>query len=362
MLRAAFALSFGLLAVAGLKAQPAAQTATQLASRISSLLPHRTISSLDLVNRSALPPSEWSSFRSQLDAGLRKAGVNVGAPGSPEPPLRVTLTESARGMLLVAEIGSGDARQVAIIPWNPPAAQDQPRIILTKQLLWMQPEPILDVLVLDSSSRMLVLSPNKITSYRLAGSAWMPNASASLVLPRPIPRDPRGRLEAAPGGFRAYLPGATCTGALQPDPSVTCAADNETWPDAQVRWVSDRNLLESTSAKGQFYTIANGLIAAADGHVEDAAGQPIAGTESWGSDLAAVDSACGSTIIASSASTDHDSVRAFENTIPASDPVALPGPETALWPAETRGQATLVVHNLQTGEYEAYRLGFACAQ
>ena len=47
---------------------------------------------------------------------------------------------------------------------------------------------------------------------------------------------------------------------------------------------------------------------------------------------------------------------------PASDPLPLPGPVTALWPAETRSQATLVVHNLQTGEYEASRLGLACTQ
>ena len=362
MLRAAFALFFGLLAAAGLKAQPLLQTASQLATRISPSLPHRAISSLDLADQSALPPSEWSSFRSQFEAGLKKTGINVAGPGSPEPPLRVTLSQSSHGMLLVAEIGSGDARQVAMIPWNPPAGQDQPRIILTKQLLLTQREPILDALVLDSGSRMLLLTPNAIASYKLAGTAWMPGASASLALPRPIPRDPRGRLESTPDGFRAYLPGATCTGSSQGNLQVSCSAGNELWPDAPVRWVTDRNLLESPSAKTQFYTLANGFFAAADGHIQDAAGQPVTGAESWGSDIAAVDGICGTTIIASSASSDHDSVRAFENTIPASDPLALPGPETALWPAETRGEATLVVHNLQTGEYEAYRLGLACAQ
>jgi hypothetical protein len=40
----------------------------------------------------------------------------------------------------------------------------------------------------------------------------------------------------------------------------------------------------------------------------------------------------------------------------------LPGPVTALWAAETGREVTLVVHNLQTGQYEASRLGLACAQ
>jgi hypothetical protein len=40
----------------------------------------------------------------------------------------------------------------------------------------------------------------------------------------------------------------------------------------------------------------------------------------------------------------------------------LTGPITALWPAETAGQATLVIRNSKTGNYEASRLGLACAE
>jgi hypothetical protein len=166
------------------------------------------------------------------------------------------------------------------------------------------------------------------------------------VLPRPIPRDPRGRIESTPDGFRAFLPGATCTGVVGPDLKINCAPGNETWPDAQVRWIADRNLLESDAAKAPFYTTAHGLFGGADG---------------WGSDIAPVDDACGG-IIASSA-TDHDNVRAYTTqAVPESDALALPGPVTALWSAETRGQVTLVVRNAQTGEYEASRLGLACSQ
>jgi hypothetical protein len=214
--------------------------------------------------------------------------------------------------------------------------------------------------LLDSNSQMLVLDTNKVASYNLSGGNWMPSATASLVLPRPIPRDPRGRLEAASDGFRAYLPGATCTGVLQPELKVTCEPGNEAWPDAQVRWVTGRNVLESDAVKGSFYTAANGIFAMAEGQGT--------GAEAWGSDIAAVDDPCGggAAVLATSTATDHDSVRTYhataDGTAPISDPQPLPGPVTALWPSEARGQATLVVRNLQSGEYAAYRLGLGCSQ
>ena len=73
-----------------------------------------------------------------------------------------------------------------------------------------------------------------------------------------MPRDPRGRLEIAAAALRVYLPGTTCSGVLQPSVIFTCAPSNEPWPlnprDAalQVRWVTDRNLLESDGVRGAF--------------------------------------------------------------------------------------------------------------
>jgi hypothetical protein len=352
MLRVAFALSFGLLAIGRLNAQPMMEAAAQLASRTSSLLPRHTTVSLDLQNLSPQPAVDWSNFRGLFEAELRKAGIEIASGASAEPHVRITLSESARGMLLVADITSGENRQVAMLPWNPPqSAGEKPRVTLTKTMLWTQPEPILDMLLLDSNSQMLVLSVSKVASFRLAGGSWTPSATASLVLPRPVPRDPRGRIEKTPDGFRAYLPGVTCTGALQPDLKISCATGNETWPDAQVRWITDRNVLESDAAKTPFYTTAQGLFGGAEG---------------WGSDIAPIQGTCGAAVIAAiittSTATDRDSVQAYQNTTPVSDALPLPGPVTALWPSETPGQVTLVVRNAQTGEYEASRLGLACSQ
>src|ERR1700733_1694985 len=95
--------------------QSMTSTAAQMAARISSLLPRRSVVSLELQNLTQIPGVEWSSFRKLLQDELRKAGVEtagVGTAGTP-PELgssatpsrvRVTLSEDARGLLLVAEV------------------------------------------------------------------------------------------------------------------------------------------------------------------------------------------------------------------------------------------------------------------
>jgi hypothetical protein len=332
--------------------QTMTETATQLAARTSSLLPRRAIVSLEWQNLTSLPAAEWSNFRSLLQDELRKAGLETAgadtAATSPESrqrvSLSVTLSEDARGSLLVAEVFNGDNRQIAMLPWNPPAsAQVKPRISLSRKLLWTQAEPILDILLVNSDSEMLILSPDKLVSYRLMGDQWTPAATASLLLPRPLPRDPRGRLEATAGGFAAFLPVATCNGAWNPELKLRCDSGIANWPGTSgTHWVADRNVLEGDA--------------------------PAPGFEGWGSDWANIADPCGAgtVVLASSPNTEHDSVRAYlirdGQPNPVSDPLPLPGPVTALWQAEAPRQATMVVQNLQTGQYEASRLGVACTQ
>jgi hypothetical protein len=267
VLRVAFALLFGLAAAA---AQPVTQkeAAAQLASRIASMVPRGSKISLVERNLTGVP----------LDAELRKAGIEIVNPVAADRRIEIILSENARGFLFVVDVISSSGHQVAMLPWNPPASsEEKPRASLTKKFLWAQPEPILDVLLFDSDMQMLVLDTNKVASFRFSDEKWIPTATASLVLPRPIPRDPRGRIEAVPEGFRVFIPGATCTGSLQPDLKVTCAPGNETWIEGHVRWITDRNLLESDLAKTPFYTTAQGLFGGANG---------------WGSDIAEVEDPC----------------------------------------------------------------------
>jgi hypothetical protein len=341
MIRVTAVLLFGSALL--LPAQSMMDAAAQLAARTSSLLPRHPIVSLEMQNLTPLPAGEWSSFRSLLQSELRKVGLETTGT-QPEARLRVTLSEDTHGLLFVAEVFTGDTRQIAMLPWNrPSSAQAKPRVSITNRILWAQPEPILDVLMVDSDSGMLVLGTTKVTSYRSTGDKWIPSATASLLLPRPLPRDPRGMIEATAGGFEVFLPVATCTGAWNPELKLTCASEVASWPGTfGTRWMPDRNVLEGDAPTPSF--------------------------EGWGSDWASIADPCeaGTVEIASGLNTEHDSVRVYliqdGQATPASDALPLPGPVTALWPAESTRQATLVVHNLQTGEYEASRLALACTE
>jgi hypothetical protein len=120
--------------------------------------------------------------------------------------------------------------------------------------------------------------------------------------------------------------------------------------------------------KTPFYATANGLFSMTDGRVQDRSGQPVAGSEGWGSDIASVEDPCGSrtAVFASSPDTGREEVRLYDvvsgQATPASDPTSLPGPVTALWPSEMHGEATMVARNLQTGQYEASRLSVVCTK
>src|SRR5260370_23290032 len=149
MSRVAYALLLWPLLPCVAEAQSMQDAAAQLAARISSLLQRAATVSLDFQNLMPLPPPESSSFRSALERELRKAGLAV-ATTQPEVKLRVTISENARGLLFVAEVLTGDARQVVMMPWTAPAPVDEKhQLQLTRKLIWDQPQPILDFLILD---------------------------------------------------------------------------------------------------------------------------------------------------------------------------------------------------------------------
>jgi hypothetical protein len=372
MLRAGLWLLFGMNLTPLMEAQPAPQMAGQLAARISSLLQRRATVSLDFQNLSSLAPAESSSFRSALESELRKTGTELVATAQPEWRVRVAISENPHGLLLVAEVLSAGNRQVAMLPWSTPLLADaSPRVRLSQRAIWEQADPVLDFLLLESDAELLVLGATNVTSYRLANGKWTARSVASLTPSRPLPRDPRGRLQTAPGGFRVYLPGTTCNGTLEPTLRLTCAPGNEMWPidprdpGLQARWVTDRNMLELESPSIRFFTEAAGLFATNDNRVVNRSGESVPGAEAWGSDVAGIENPCGlnATIVAAK---NGDQLQIYEvangRAVASGEPLALSGSVTALWPVETRDQATLVIRNPKTGNYEASRLRVACAQ
>src|SRR6202042_2627051 len=120
---------------------------------------------------------------------LRKSGLPMTAT-QPEVRARITISENARGLLLVAEGLTGENRTVIMQPWiAPPASETKPRITILRRPVWDQPEPVLDLLLLNSESELLVLSTNALLAFRMADGKWMPTGVAALSLARPPARD-----------------------------------------------------------------------------------------------------------------------------------------------------------------------------
>lgn len=356
-------------------AQTVPEIASQAAARISSLLPPRATVSFDFQNLSALSPAEFSGFRSALEAEAKKIGIEIRATTQPESQVRVAVSQNQHGTLIVVDMLSGERRQTFFLPWTltRPAAPG-PRMRLEQKAVWEQPEPILDFVLLNSGSGLLVLGVGKLSLYQIADGKWKLSGAIPLQLFRPLPRDPRGRLIADHTVFHVYLPATTCSGSAEPPLGASCVPGNDAW--SSLRWVSDRNYIEMPGTQTAFYTAApldNGarlILAALDGHVHDQSSEFVNGAADWGSDLAGPIIACGSNslVLATQAGDRdaNDSVEAHEivngSALSASNSMPLAGPVTAMWPSEDPAQVSVVVRNSRTGEYEASRLRLACAE
>jgi hypothetical protein len=322
---------------------PALLTATEgedAARRLLARLPKGPVA-LTWQNLSTVPADEADRVKRLIEGGVENAAGSADA-------LRVTLSENPRGYLVVAE---GGRNNVWIETWPKPAAKiEKPAYHLVRTLLWEQPSPILDIAV--DGDRLYVLEP-----MRVAGKNVRPTA---LALPRPMPRDPRGRIEVTgPEAVRILLPGVRCSGPLS---KLPCNIAREPWI------VAARNYFEG--ARGRFYTSAEAdgvvLQAETDGRTRVYPGtssDALRVIEGWGSEIAAIESGCGAQVLAS---LETDQLQAFQFTGGAiratTVPLVLDGPVTAVWPSEKRDQVTVIAYNRTTGNYEASRVAVSCTQ
>jgi hypothetical protein len=193
----------------------------------------------------------------------------------------------------------------------------------------------------------------------------------------------RGRIVAAQGHFfDAYLPGMECSGTNDgPRIALTCSDSDDPWPVTSTQkafYDSARDYFTGVLVPGfgmslaPFYEAAE--IPRADGSatllnnvdgtailVENNLLEPVNGTDDWGSDLAAVHSACGMgtqvVVSGSGAAAAGDSLRAYEipgrEAVPVSAPLQVPGTVMAIWPASDGNHAIVIVRQQGSGGYKA---------
>lgn len=379
------------LAAPGPWDQPAAALADKIAGLLGPGQAH-----LVLLNRSSIPASELPAIRKLLEDDLRTHGVTPADEESANT-MRVTLSESARTRLWVAEVVEGNVTQVAMVEAGSAAAQLSAApggLALRRQAILTANEPILAAL--ETPSGVVVLEPEQVVLYTRGSDGWRVFKSIDVAQKQLLARDPRGLLtqDAAGNGFKAWLAGAQCIGALPVgEGAVNCHASDDPWPipsstssasTLSAFYNPARNFFTGVVTPNlnvdlpRFYAAAwmpraaggAGLVVGGmDGKVqmlENGAVKPIAGTRDWGSDFAALNTGCGSgwqVVASGSGEAAGDSLRAFEvpalEAIPASAPLEVNGSVTALWPAPDAKSAIAVVRSA-TGAYEVDRVTALC--
>lgn len=372
--------------------------ARSLAGKILSAAGARGKISLLVVNASSLSGEEISAASGALRAALGGLGFAFASPA--EMDVRVTLSENLREYLWIAEVSKGGTPRVRMVtirkPEFSPGVGSLPPLFLTSQIVWRQPERIIDWTFSRSSSpasqRLLILEPERLAIYRLADHSWLPEDSFPIPHANPWPRDLRGRLLVDENRqIEIFLPDVHCLGTLA-SAALQCRQEEALWPigarDAgEAAYVADRNYFETLPASSMaagtkspsFYAAAplsrpKGLawvLAETNGTtgLYESPAVPLLPFSSWGSEVASLDAGCGGTdsLLAATAASDWtqaDRVQVYEIHGEAPEaigsPLDFPGPVMSLWRDAEGRSANLVVRELKTGMYEAFTLRIVC--
>ncbi|MDR3799279.1 MAG: hypothetical protein P4K93_14070 [Terracidiphilus sp.] len=398
-----------LAAAPGAWEQPASELAEQIAAILGPGQAHLTIRNLSSISNDEIP-----AIRRLLAQDLKAHGVVMTGAESANT-VRVTLSESARDRLLVAEVGEGNQTQVAMVdigPIQPRLAPTTDGLTVMRQQILTSREPILSLL--ETPSGIVALEAGRIVIYAHGTEGWRQQQRMSVASSHAQARDPRGTLLGYASGWRfmAWLPGVECSGGptaqSQPtDWTIQCGESDDLWAITQppldlTNWrtaAARANGLVTpysafyNSARDYFTGVVSPsvsvdlppfyaaallqrsagnaalLIGGIDGKVqlaENGALKVVTGTRDWGSDFAVLHSGCdaGVQVIAStSGEAANDSLRAYElpalEAVPASAPLAMDGTVTALWTAPD-GKSVLAVVRNAANEYEVDRVTALC--
>jgi hypothetical protein len=372
--------------------------ATQLAGKISAITGPGVIA-LEINNRSSISAADVEQIRGLLISELATAGVRVWRPDQAASTAKVTLSENLNSYIWIAEVqqGAGEARLAMISMSRPPsslAAQNAPPLTLHATPLISQPQPILDIAVLDGNPRRaVVLTDSAVSVFEFKDSHWLETQSLPIAHATPFPRDIRGRLVLRKDHlFDVYLPGVICHSSEAGSPSLDCSRSDDPWPLAIPAFgvsgffAPARNFFTGVLTPGvgkqrsapAFYSAAAvpkdkyvlWIFSGVDGqvHLLDGINQQTSGRLRWGSDIGSIRAPCRPDwlVLATASGDEEDSIEAFE--IPDREPVAasqklpLHGAITALWTQQNGETATAVYRNTETGNYEALQLSLACGQ
>jgi len=330
-------------------AQPPMSWSNELrdvANKVAAISPPPARIELEVNNFSSLGPGEAASISDWLRSEFARRGFRVVSAPPVDGTVTITLSEGVDGYLIVAQVRRGPDEQIAMIP-VPRGAQNAARageIILDQERIWEQPGVILDFALPQpapgESPMLVVLEPGRIVTYSYSPQPPQWQLSNSVIIPplRPWLRAPRGYIDLSRGlaNGKAMLSGIDCTGDFRSQETVHCAFENQPSPPWAVEeaW-TDKNIASAGDSAGVDLSCNGRAVVLATG----------------GGDWTRPDFIQGYEMRTSQG----------EGAIASGNPLEFAGPVTAIWPTENRGVARAVVHNLQSGNYEAYIVKATCS-
>ena len=321
-----------------------------------------------------------------------------GAPA--DSPVQVTISRGVDGYALVAELPGANNQQTIVVAVANPEKLAGPPVAAPKierKVVWQQSRPILDFAEADADAThgiWYLLEPERIEIYEFSNGAQILHESKTLGRAF-ASRDPRGRMVLTDATHvTTYLAGMQCEGAFNPVFNVQCAPiPGQQWPMGRLNWSfeSPRNYFSGSMTFPNslerkfpaFYSAASPspatggqnrtlwVVAGLDGQAQLFSGTPDPAStfSGWGSDIATLAPACGLqwTVLVTGAGdwTQPDRLQLYEirgeRALALGEPLQVPGPVLALWPADDGKSARVVVRNLETGDYEGSIVSVACS-
>jgi hypothetical protein len=303
-----------------------------------------TVVKLDVESISSLDASNVAAISKVLQEQLQRHNFTLARAGSKAGqsavPLVLWLSESAREYVWVIELpdDSADAKSAPVMivsvskadsTEGEPAKQS---LSVEKRYVWKQPEGFLDFAILQGAtpaeSTLLILETNRLAVYKPSGAGWQLFGRNSIPRAAAPSRDPYGTIDRSEGTIS--FKGFECVG----DPDLTGAL--------QCKAAKPNHDL---TTRVKIPGLPNSLGTLTSGECR---GETISLYTAEG-DWAQTDSIQGYLINLNSMS-----------AAAVGDAVQTDGPVTSLQPEHDTNAVRAIVHNLKTGEYEAYVVTATC--
>lgn len=303
---------------------------------------------LTVNNISSLTPDDAATIGEALRAELTKRHFRLAGAQPPDANVIVTLSEGTVGYLIVAQVQQpgqekDQTGQVAMVSVSKAAKQAKRNggVSLDAMQVWQQPGAILDFALPPAAAgwaaEMIVLERGRIGFYSRQQDQWQLGQAVTITPTRSWLRAEQGHIDLSRGLAMgtAGIPGIQCKGDFANPQTIQCGfvgQDTQTWLSG------DAAVPKGLDIGGDAVNV--GLTC--DGRAVLLA----TGKGDW---------------------TQPDFIQAYEmdatgrSAALTGNRVDFTGPVTALWAIGASGVARAVVHNLKTGNYEAYAVTASCS-